>query len=66
MRMYKPKNIEKNFPALCFHNFYMAKKMLIPIFPLLLETFNLNNFAHKLITLFEYYSSTSKNERSVN
>ena len=33
---------------------------------MLLETFNLNDLAHKLITLFEYYSSTSKNERSVN
>ena len=44
----------------------MAKKMLIPNFPLLLETFNLNDLAHKLITLFEYYSSTNKNERSVN
>ena len=44
----------------------MVKKMPIPNFPLLLETFNLNNFAHKLITLFEYYSSTNKNERSVN
>ena len=44
----------------------MAKKMLIPNFPLLLETFNLNDLAHKLITLFEYCSSTNKNERSVN
>lgn len=33
---------------------------------MLLETFNLNDLAHKLITLFEYYSSTNKNERSVN
>lgn len=33
---------------------------------MLLETFNLNDLAHKLIALFEYYSSTSKNERSVN
>ena len=33
---------------------------------MLLETFNLNDLAHKLITLFEYYSSTGKNERSVN
>ena len=33
---------------------------------MLLETFNLNDLAHKLITLFEDYSSTSKNERSVN
>ena len=33
---------------------------------MLLETFNLNDLAQKLITLFEYYSSTNKNERSVN
>jgi hypothetical protein len=33
---------------------------------MLLETFNLNDLAHKLITLFEYYSSTEKNERSIN
>ena len=33
---------------------------------MLLETFNLNDLAHKLIILFEYYSSTNKNERSVN
>ena len=27
MKMKKLRNTEKNFPALCFHNFYMAKKM---------------------------------------
>jgi len=33
---------------------------------MLLETFNLNDLANKLITLFEYYSSTDKNEKSIN
>ena len=33
---------------------------------MLLETFNLNDLAHKLITLFEYYSSAEKNEKSIN
>ena len=32
---------------------------------MLLETFDLNNLANKLITLFEYYSSTEKNEKSI-
>jgi len=33
---------------------------------MLLETLNLNDLAQKLITLFEYYSSAEKNERSIN
>ena len=33
---------------------------------MLLETFNLNDLALKLITLFEYYSSKNKNEETVN
>ena len=56
MIMKKLRNTEKNFPALCFHSFFTAKKQM------LIETHNLYDLAHKLIALFEYYSSAEKNE----
>ncbi|MDC0057062.1 LON peptidase substrate-binding domain-containing protein [Alphaproteobacteria bacterium] len=33
---------------------------------MLLETYNLNELAHKLIALFDYYLAVEKNERSIN
>ena len=56
MIMKKLRNTEKNFPALCFHSFVTDKKQM------LIETHNLYDLAHKLIALFEYYSSAEKNE----
>ena len=60
MIMKKLKNTEKNFPALCFHSFFITKNQM------LIKKHNLNNLAHKPIALFEYYALAEKNEISIN